>query len=119
MYIRELLAEQKLDVTHNKSIPNMSSVGVPPLPMGPTNYYHKYRLGVMMAGAPDFSHDYDQTGQFVDDMVTIGYSKADQEIIDTANKKFGYTPKTVSEKGSHELDSTGTLSPVAQWNKKK
>lgn len=119
MKIKDLLVEKK-QITKNqeKSIPDMSSVGVPPLPMGPTNFYHKYRLGVMMAGAPDDEHDYPTQGQFVDDMVMVGYSKADQEIIGTSIKKFGYDQKSISPKGSQENTDVHTVSPVSNWNTK-
>jgi hypothetical protein len=120
MKIREVLVEKtELTKSQRSAIPNASSVGVPGLPMGPTNFYHKYRLGVAMAGSPDDEHDYPTSGQFADDMVMIGYSDADNEIIDAANKKFGYTQKNVGKGKSKETDDTGKISPVAQWNKKK
>jgi len=118
--IRDLLVEQKQSVNADQQsvIPSMSSVGVPPLPMGPTNFYHKYRLGVMMAGSPDDEHNYPTTGQFVDDMVMVGYSEADREIISKSIKKFGYDQKRQSPDGSTEPDNTNTVSPVSNWNKK-
>jgi len=120
MKIREVLTEkQELNKNQKAAVPDATSVGVPGAPMGPTNYYHKYRLGVAMAGSPDDEHDYPTDGQFVDDMVMIGYTKADRDIIDASVRKFGYKPKKMSSKGSQESDDTGTMSPVAQWNKSK
>ena len=43
---------QEFKISQQVSIPNVSHVGVPGNPQGPTNYYHKYRLGVAMAASP-------------------------------------------------------------------
>jgi hypothetical protein len=118
MRAAEFIVEQQISLAAQRSIPDMSSVGVPGLPMGPTNYYHKYRLGVMMAVSPEFENDYPQDGKFVDDMVMVAYSKADADIINRANAKMGYKQKSVTSKGSRELTDTYTISPVANWNKK-
>jgi hypothetical protein len=119
MRAEEFIIEQQVSLAAQKSIPDMTSVGVPGLPMGPTNYYHKYRLGVMMAVSPEFENDYPQDGKFVDDMVMVAYSKADADIINRANAKMGYKQKRVTSKGSRELEDTHTVSPVANWMKKK
>lgn len=120
MRIREVLTEkQDLNKNQKAAVPAATSVGVPGSPVGPTNYYHKYRLGVMMACAPEDAHDYPVSGEFVDDMVMIGYTQADRDMIDASVKKFGYKPKKISSAGSKENDDTGKISPVAQWNKKK
>src|SRR5512137_2680515 len=98
MKIREVLVErQAMSKNQQDSIPNASSVGVPGLPEGPTNFYHKYRLGVAMAGSQDDEHGYPADGLFADDMVMIGYTDADNDIIDAANKKFGYKQKNVAK----------------------
>jgi len=116
MRAREFLSEmQKLDSTQQDTIPDMISVGVPGLPIGPTNYYHKYRLGVHMAGSPDDQHNYPVNGQFVDDMIMIGYSDADRMIIANSIKAFGYTPKKHSSGGSKEPVDTNTVSPISNW----
>jgi hypothetical protein len=120
MKIQELLHEgQTVSRSNHQSIPDMTSVGVPGSPIGPTNYYHKYRLGVLMAGSPDFEHEYAPNGQFVDDMVTVGYSNIDTDIINQANKKMGYKQKAVTSKGSKELEDTYKVSPVSNWMKTK
>jgi hypothetical protein len=119
MRASEFIVEQQVSLASQRAIPDMTSVGVPGLPMGPTNYYHKYRLGVMMAVSPEFENDYPQDGKFVDDMVMVAYTKADADIIDKANAKMGYKQKTVTSKDSNELKDTYTISPVANWMKKK
>jgi hypothetical protein len=117
--IQVIAESQKISQNSQKAIPNGSAVGVDPIPGGPVNFYYKYRLGVKMAGSPDDHHPYDEQGAFTDDMVMIGYSKADREIIDNANKAFGYKQKKVAKGKSEELDDVGKTSPVAQWNKTK
>jgi hypothetical protein len=120
MRAREFLSEkQTVSLSSQASIPDMTAVGVPGLPNGPTNYYHKYRLGVLMAGAPAFHHPYEESSQFVDDMVMVGYSQADADIINTANAKMGYKQKQVTPKGSTEMKDTNTVSPVSNWMGKK
>ena len=112
-----IVEQQELDGMQKQAIPSMSSVGVPGAPMGPTNAYHKYRLGVHMAGSPDSVHSYSVNGEFVDDMVLIGYTEADRDIIAHSIKAFGYTPKKHSSEGSKESHGTNTVSPVSKWMK--
>jgi hypothetical protein len=113
-----LIEKQELDTNHKDSISDMVSVGVPGSPIGPTNYYHKYRLGVHMAGSPDDRHSYPTNGEFVDHMVMAGYSDADRDIIANSIKAFGYTPKKHASGGSKESKDTHTVSPVSNWMSK-
>jgi hypothetical protein len=116
MRAREFLAEkQELNKFQQDAIPDMSSVGVPGLPIGPTNYYHKYRLGVHMAGSPEDLHSYPTNSEFVDDMVMVGYTEADRDIIANSIRAFGYKQKKHSSGGSKESNGTNTVSPVANW----
>jgi len=120
MRAKEFITEdQEWTDSQKEAVPNVSSVGVPGLPIGPTNYYHKYRLGVHMAGSPDDHHDYPVTGQFADDMVMVGYSQADRDIIANSLTKFGYAPKKLSTKGSRETEDVHKVSPVSNWMSKK
>ena len=118
MRAREFIVEkQEFKISQQVSIPNVSHVGVPGNPQGPTNYYHKYRLGVAMAASPDFEHEYPVNGEFVEDMVMVAYSEADVEIVNRAYTKFGYHAKKLSTKGSQEMKDTYVISPVCNWNK--
>jgi len=120
MRAKEFLSEkQELAKSQQRVIPSMSSVGVPELPIGPTNYYHKYRLGVHMAGSPEDIHPFPTNGQFVDDMVMIGYSEADRLIISNSIKAFGYEQKMHTSGGSKEPEDTYIVSPVSNWMSKK
>lgn len=101
-----------------KAIPHGKSAGVEPPSEGPVNFYYKYRLGVKMAGSPDNAHPYESGGQYADDMVMIGYTDADNEIIDRATKGLGYKTRNSAKGKSSESPDTNTTSPVANWNKK-
>ena len=119
MRAREFIVErQDLDGMQKKAIPGLSSVGVPGATIGPNNYYHKYRLGVHMAGSPENVHPYPVNGEFVDDMVLIGYTEADRDIIAHSINAFGYKTKKHSPEGSKESQGTNTVSPVSNWNTK-
>jgi len=78
--------------------------------------YLAYRFGVACAGMPD--QKMDVAGPTGLKMVTIGYTPADQEILDAAANLIG-TPKVkLTPDGSKELDDTNITSPVNNWLKK-
>jgi hypothetical protein len=79
--------------------------------------YLAYRFGLAMAGAPDKKMDV--AGPTGLKMVTIGYTQAERDILDAAGATVG-TPKVrLSSKSSDEATDTHTVSPVANWMKKK
>jgi hypothetical protein len=74
--------------------------------------YVAYRFGVALARSPE---NVDQClGPIGSEFTTVGYSKADQEIIDHARKEFGLKTRKHSTKGSVELDQIQKVSPVAK-----
>ena len=77
--------------------------------------YKAYRWGVALAGMPDFPMP--QDGPSGQKLVTIGYTEADDLIIDSASKLFGAKKVRLTPRGSSELKDTNTVSPVAQWMK--
>jgi hypothetical protein len=77
--------------------------------------YHSYRFGMAMAGAPDI--DMQKEGPTGQKMVTISYSDACDEIVDSAAGHLGFKHKKLTPKGSNETDNVGTMSPVANWMK--
>lgn len=79
--------------------------------------YLAYRFGVAMAGAPD--EDMDRNGPIGSSFTTLGYTDADKEITDAAAKIMKVKSTKVSGKGSEELTSTNTVSPVPDRNKLK
>lgn len=79
--------------------------------------YVAYRFGVALARSPrDVTA---KIGPIGSEFTTIGYSDADQEIIDHTRKEFGLPVRKHSTKGSFELDKVNKLSPVATPKKNK
>jgi hypothetical protein len=58
-------------------------------------------------------HPNGPTGQ---KLVTIGYSEADDLIIDSTSKIFGAQKVRLTPRGSNEPSDTNTVSPTANWN---
>jgi hypothetical protein len=114
MRIRELLEAKSSDLSKEAkaAIPGATASGVPDMSAGPSNYYHKYRVGIAMASSPD-TGGVSNIGPTSDDMVTIGYTPADREIADRAYAAMGYKRKKVTGDKSKEHDAH-TVSPVAK-----
>ena len=79
--------------------------------------YVAYRFGMALARSPD--DVIDPLGPIGSEFTTIGYSDADQEIIDHTRKEFGLPVRKLSGKGSVELDKINKTSPVATPKKNK
>jgi len=77
--------------------------------------YHAYRFGVALAGMPDYNMPLE--GPIGQKMVTIGYTKADDAILQAAGKNLGFSGVVITPRGSNELNDTNTHSPVNNWNK--
>ena len=119
MRIRELLegTSSRLSKEAEAAIPGASSSGVPDAGTGPSNYYHKYRVGIAMASSPD-TGGVSNIGPTSDDMVTVGYTPADREIADRAYAAMGYKKKKITGDKSREHDAH-TVSPVAKPKKNR
>ena len=107
MKITEIVVEEKIRKGTSNGISNLQSY---PKLDNNANPYLAYRFGMELAGSPDV--DMEQRGPIGSEFTTIGYSDADQEIIDHAAKKFGLKRKTHGGKGSVELDAINTTSPM-------
>lgn len=114
MKVNEIVSEAKLRKGTTNALSNLQSY---PHLDNNANPYLAYRFGIELAGAPDV--DADQQAGTGSEFVTVGYSDADEEIINHASKKFGLKRKTHGGKGSVELDSVGKTSPVAKPKKNK
>ena len=79
--------------------------------------YKAYRFGVALAGMPE--EKMDQNGPTGLKMVTIGYTQADEDILDAAANLIGTPRVRLTPGGSKELKDTNTTSPVSNWMKKK
>lgn len=76
--------------------------------------YAAYRFGLALASSPTFETDLEKNGPIGGDFTTIGYTTADQEILDAAAKKMGVISQQKTSKGSSELNSTNKTSTTRQ-----
>jgi hypothetical protein len=112
-FIREDAAGSKnMAQDHVSSIPNAHYFP----DLDNSSGYKAYRWGVAMAGMPDYPMD--QDGPTGLKTVTIGYSEADDIIIDSTSKMFGAQKIRLTPRGSKEPADTNIVSPVANWMKK-
>ena len=112
MRAREFIGEAGKSTLRKSAVDSIPGARIYP-ELDNSSPYHSYRYGIALAGAPDIPMDKDgPTGQ---KLVTISYSKADDEIVDAASKQMGFKNNQLTPKGSTELDSAETASPVANW----
>lgn len=77
--------------------------------------YDPWRFSIALAGMPDYPMPHD--GPVGQKLVTVSYSKADQEIIDATEKLMGASGEDITTPGSQESDTVNKKSPVANWMK--
>ena len=82
-----------------------------------SNPYHSYRYGIALASSPD--DDMFTDGPYGSKLLTVGYTEADREIIEKADKILGVKSTPISADNSIEVDTTNTVSPVAKPKKNK
>lgn len=112
-FIRESHGKEQMAPDHVTSIPNAHYFP----DLDNSSGYKAYRWSLQLAGAPDFPMPADgPTGLKT---VTIGYTAADDIIIDSASKMMGARKIRLTPRGSTELKDTNVVSPVSNWNKKK
>jgi len=100
---------------HPDSVASMPGAHIYP-ELDNSSGYLAYRFGVAVAGMPD--QKMDVAGPTGLKMVTIGYTQAEEEILNAAANMIG-TPKVrLTPGGSKELKDTYTKSPINDWNKK-
>jgi hypothetical protein len=81
------------------------------------NPYLAYRFGVALAGSP--SADTDKNGPIGSNFNMVDYTKADEEIRKGAEKVIGIKPSRSTGRGSKELPSVNSTSPVSKPKKNK
>jgi len=83
-----------------------------------TDTYMQMRYGIALAAAAAHGDDdFEQESAWAENLGMVGYSDADIEIMDAADKLMGVTRIKLSGK-SKERDDTGTTSAVASgWKK--
>ena len=116
MKIFEIVTEDKSKLRKGTT-QALSNVNSYPYLDNNSHPYMAYRFGVALAKSPN---DVEHTeGPIGSEFTTIGYSDADQEIIDHTRREFGFTKRTHSTKGSEELEVVNKTSPTAKPKRNK
>lgn len=79
--------------------------------------YLAYRMGIAMAGSPDYPMD--KSGPLGSSFVTTDYTEADTKIRNGAEKIMGVRSSEVTGKGSVEMDLVNRQSVVAKPKRNK
>ena len=119
MRFREIMEQLEFHKDHQDAMPGVIGSGSEGDPDGPSNFYHKYRLGLACAGSPENMESVTTVGPANDKMVMIGYTDVDVEIYDRAHKKMGYKYKKLTSTGSKEHESIQKVSPVPKRKKNR
>jgi hypothetical protein len=118
MKINEVIAEGKerrsMRKMHSQALPNLTQYDALD---NNANPYLAYRFAVAMAGSP--GGDMDKRGPIGSNFNTIDYTDADAEIRRGAERIMGIKPSRSTGRGSKELPSVTTTSPVAKIKKNK
>jgi hypothetical protein len=118
MRAREFISEAGKGAAGNKNMAKDQVTSIPNAHYFPdldnSSGYHAYRWGVALAGMPD--NIMPQEGPTGQKLVTIGYSEADDLIIDSTSKIFGAQKIRLTPRGSTEPADTNTVSPTSDWN---
>lgn len=116
MKIFEIVTEAKGKL--RKGVANaLSNVNSYPYLDNNAHPYMAYRFGVALAKSPNDVTE--KEGPIGSEFTTIGYSDADQEIIDHTRREFGFKKRTHGGKGSVEIDNVNKTSPTAKPKKNK
>lgn len=115
MRLHEIISEAKTKIRKDTrySLPNMR---VHP-DLDNSSPYKAYRYGVALAGAPN--QDMNQDGPIGQKMITIGYTEADDEIVQAADKLMNSKSQQVTSDGSKEVPLVNNSSPVAKPKRNK
>jgi hypothetical protein len=84
--------------------------------------YTLYRLGMAVAGTDGKNHpDMDKESWIGKSKITAPYSEKEQDMLKIAYEIAGANYEDINhgDMKSQELDGTNTVSPVANWMKKK
>jgi len=87
-----------------------------------TDPYMQYRYGLAMAAAraDQSGHvEFEQESGWAENLIIVGYSPEDEEIIKLADKLMGVKGTRVADSASRESPGANTVSPVANWMKTK
>ena len=100
---------------HKSAIQNVTTF--PNQNMNAGNQYLNYRMGIALAGAPEYPTK--ATSYIAGDPLLAPYTDAEMEMIKYAAGQIGdNSRKTHSSKRSEEMSDVYKVSPISQWNKK-
>ena len=106
MRAKEFIVERSF--SKRKSGPMSTTYAFPTMPS--SNAYAAYRFGMAMA---DHTINYAE-GPTSNSAVITAYTPEEEEIIKGGSRQTGHKSVLVADNSSHESNSTGTQSPVAQ-----
>ena len=85
--------------------------------MNSGNQYMNYRMGIALAGAPDYPTHAET--YIAGDPLYAPYTEIEMVMVNFAAEQIGDDSKrTWSDKNSRESEGTNTVSPVSNWNTK-
>lgn len=117
MKISEIISEASKGKLRKGTTQAISNITSYPYLDNNSHPYIAYRFGVALARSPgDVTN---RLGPVGSEFTTIGYSEADNEIINHAREEFGLVTHTHSTKGSAELENVNKTSPVAKPKRNK
>ena len=106
MKINEVITEDRLRKDSRYALPNMR---IHPQ-LDNSSPYMAYRFGVALAGAP--VQGTDKSGPTGQKLLTIGYTEADDDIVQAAEKMMGIKSVEITSKQSKEVPLVNTRSPI-------
>lgn len=110
MKIRDIITEASLSNLRQGAKDALPDLEIYPALNNNNNPYLAYRFGVAMAVSPDTTMD--PEGPMGSDFITIGYTDADEKIIDGAKKIIGVVSSEKSTKRSKESEWVNKQSPM-------
>jgi hypothetical protein len=118
MKINEIITEN-IDADHGDrdQIPDSHIAATPGMKIHPgldnSSPYAQWRFAAnFLPGSPNFDHEPSKEGPIGQKLITVAYTKADEDIIDAAEKKFGARSHRISPNGSSEDTTVQRNSPV-------
>ena len=113
MRANEFISEDKHSIPKDQRAAIRGAVTTPKGNMSTGSAYLNYRMGIALAGAPEFPTK--ATNEIGGDPLFSTYTDEELEIINYAAKQVGAAPvKRITNNRSEELSNTQTVSPVAK-----
>jgi hypothetical protein len=109
MKIKDVIVEERLRKGAQNATPDMETY---PELNNNNSPYAAYRYGLFLATAPHFEQQPDKNGPIGGDFITIAYTDADAKIVNAASKAMGVKKFAQTSKGSREMSSVNSKSPI-------